>query len=75
MIRPSDDIGALANDFEEVLPRAFRYFMRRFGSQEAEEQDLISTILFHRDYIEELLKLGERDTATHAEAIGKLLVK
>ena len=31
--------------------------------------------MFHKDYIEELLRLGESDAATHAEAIGKLLVK
>ena len=75
VIRPSADLGALANDFEERLPRTFRYFMRRFGSKEAEEQDLISTVMFHKDYIDELLRLGERDAATHAEAIAKLLVK
>jgi NTE family protein len=75
VIRPSEDIGALANHFEEQLPKAIRYFMRRFGSQEAEEQDLISTILFHRDYIEELLKLGERDADQHVEKIAKLLAK
>jgi NTE family protein len=75
VIRPSEDIGALANDFEERLPRAIRYFMRRFGSQEAEEQDLISTILFHRDYIEELLKLGERDAERNADEIAKLLAR
>jgi NTE family protein len=75
VIRPSNDIGALASEFEERLPRAIRYFMRRFGTQEAEEQDLISTILFHRDYIEELLKLGERDAAQHEEEIAKLLAK
>jgi NTE family protein len=75
VIRPSEDIGALASDFEKRLPRAIRYFMRRFGSQEAAEQDLISTILFHRDYIEELLKLGERDAEQHADEIAKLLAR
>jgi NTE family protein len=75
VIRPSEDIGMMANDFEARLPRAIRYFMRRFGSQEDEEQDLISTILFHRDYIEELLKLGERDAENYAEPIAKFLAK
>ncbi len=73
VIRPSEDIGALASEFEEKLPRAIRYFMRRFGSEEAEEQDLVSTILFHKDYIEELLKLGERDAEQHAEKVAALL--
>lgn len=75
VIRPSEDVGALANAYEKRLPRAIRYFMRRFGSQEAEEQDLISTILFHREYIEELLRLGERDAADHADEVAKLLAK
>jgi NTE family protein len=75
VIRPSADLGSLANDFEAKLPRTFRYFMRRFGSKEAEEQDLISTVMFHKDYIDVLLRLGERDAAAHADEIGKLLVK
>jgi NTE family protein len=75
VIRPSADLGALANDFEAKLPGAFRYFMRRFGSKEAEEQDLISTVMFHKDYIDKLLEVGERDAETHADAIAKLLVK
>ncbi len=75
VIRPSADLGAMANKFESKLPRTFRYFMRRFGTKETEEQDLISTVMFHKDYIEELLCLGERDAETHAEAIAKLLVK
>ncbi len=75
VIRPSADLGALANRFECKLPRTFRYFMRRFGTQEAEEQDLISTVMFHKDYIDELLCLGERDAAQHEEAIAKLLTK
>lgn len=75
VIRPSADLGALANSFEARLPRTFRYFMRRFGSQEAEEQDLISTVMFHKDYIDELLRLGELDAAAHSDAIAKLLAK
>jgi NTE family protein len=75
VIRPSADLGAIANEFEEKLPGAFRYFMRRFGSKEAEEQDLISTVMFHQDYINRLLQMGERDAEAHADLIAKLLVK
>jgi NTE family protein len=75
VIRPSADLGAIANEFEEKLPGAFRYFMRRFGSKEAEEQDLISTVMFHKEYIDELLRLGEHDAAVHADSIAKLFVK
>jgi NTE family protein len=73
VIRPSADLGAIADDFEEDLPKTFRYFMRRFGSKEAKEQDLISTVMFHEHYISELLRLGEHDAAIHADAIARLL--
>ena len=75
VIRPSADIGELANEYESRLPWAFRYFMRRFGSKEAKEQDLISTVMFHRDYISRLLELGEHDAALHADEIAALLTK
>ena len=73
VIRPSADLGALANEFEADLPRTFRHLMRRFGSQETKEQDLISTLMFHREYIAQLLELGERDAALHFDAIAWLL--
>ena len=73
VIRPSADLGEIANKFEEKLPRTFRYFMRRFGSKETNEQDLISTVMFHRDYIDQLLELGESDAAMHGDKIAKLL--
>lgn len=73
VIRPSADIGELANEYESRLPWTFRYFMRRFGSKEAKEQDLISTVMFHRDYIGRLLELGEHDAALHANEIAELV--
>jgi NTE family protein len=75
VVRPSVDIGELANRFEGRLPRTFRYFMRRFGSKETKDQGFISTVMFHRDYIAQLLELGEYDAAVHADAIAKLLAK
>jgi len=73
VVRPSADIGKLANEFEAKLPWTFRYFMRRFGSKETREQDFISTVMFHRDYVSRLLELGEHDAALHAEAIAQLI--
>jgi NTE family protein len=75
VIRPSADIGEMANKFEAQLPWTFRYLMRRFGSKEAKEQDFISTVMFHRDYISQLLELGEHDAAQHVDAIAQLAEK
>jgi NTE family protein len=73
VIRPSADLGEMANEYEAQLPWAFRYFMRRFGSQETKEQDFVSTVMFHRDYIRRLLELGEHDATLHADEIAQLL--
>jgi NTE family protein len=69
VIRPSRDIGKLANRFEDKLPRMFRYLMRRFGSRETNDQDFISTVMFQRDYIAELLALGELDATQQMDYI------
>ncbi len=73
VIRPSDDLGDIANDYESELPRTFRHFMRRFGSKETKSQDFVSTVMFHEGYIAKLLDLGERDAEVQAEAVARLL--
>lgn len=69
VIRPSANIGRMANAYEDKLPGAFRYFMRRFGSRETNDQDFISTVMFQRDYIAELLALGRRDALARMDEI------
>ena len=73
VVRPSQDIGKMANAHERKLPRTFRYFMRRFGSRETSDQDFISTVMFQRDYISELLALGERDAVAQMDRIAAQL--
>ncbi len=73
VVRPSQDIGKLANAYEQKLPGTFRYFMRRLGSRETKDQDFISTIMFQPDYISELLELGERDAVAQMDRIAAQL--
>lgn len=73
VIRPSADLGKMANEFEKELPRTFRHLMRRFGSKQTNEQDLVSTVMFHREYIARLLQLGEEDAAMHASKLAMFL--
>lgn len=73
VIRPHTDIGAIANRYERKLPKTFRYFMRRFGSDETKQQDFISTVMFHPDFLAELLELGEHDAGQYAVEIAELL--
>jgi NTE family protein len=73
VVRPSGDLGDIANEYESELPRTFRYFMRRFGSSETKSQDLVSTVMFHEGYISKLLEMGERDAGAYAEQVRALL--
>jgi NTE family protein len=69
VIRPSQDLGELAYDLRKVMPPMFRHFMKRFGTSQVRSEDFISTVLFHPEYTERLLEIGERD----AEAMGDQL--
>ncbi|HYR20092.1 MAG TPA: patatin-like phospholipase family protein [Myxococcales bacterium] len=81
-IRPSQDLGKVAAD---VLSRpAVRarlsgpagYFMRRMGENAVQTQDpsdLLSYLLFDREYARELIALGERDAHEVREELEAFL--
>jgi len=69
VVRPSEDLGRLANEFEPRLPGMFRFLTRRLGTRPSRSQELLSTVLFQRDYIHRLMEIGERDGEAQAEAL------
>jgi NTE family protein len=73
VIRPSVDIGVLANEHEPRLPPAFRYLTRRLGTRRARTQDFLSTVMFQRDFVCRLMELGEKDGSDQAETIAAFL--
>lgn len=73
VLRPSQDLGKLADEFEAQLPSAFRFLTRRLGTKQARSQDLISTVMFQADYITRLIELGEADARDQREAISAFL--
>ncbi|MXY26407.1 MAG: patatin [Acidobacteria bacterium] len=73
VVRPSADVGRLSAKFEPVLPKTFRYLLRGLGSREVRSPDLLSLLAFHPEYLEQLLELGERDAAAHANELRALL--
>jgi NTE family protein len=66
VLRPSQDLGLLAANFEPRLPRAFRFLSRGLGTRETRNSDLLSMVMFQPDYLRHLIELGEAD----AEARG-----
>lgn len=72
-LRPSVDLGQLANQFEPQLPRTFRYLTRALGTTETKSPDFLSMVLFHRDYLEALMDTGEADAQKRADEIAAFL--
>jgi NTE family protein len=72
-IRPSQDIGRLAADFEVRLPRFFRHLLRGAGARETTNPDLLSLLMFDPDYLKALIEIGEADAAARADDIRAML--
>ncbi len=75
IMRPSRDLGRLANEFEADLPRPFRFLVRGLGSRETRSNDMLSLLMFQPDYIARLVALGEEDADARSEAIEEFLSK
>jgi len=73
VLRPSQDLGLLAAKYEPRLPAAFRYLTRSLGTRETTTPDILSMLMFQRDYLERLLEIGERDAEARADEIRRLV--
>lgn len=73
VVRPSQDLGVIATEFEDELPRALRHLIRGLGSRDTNRSDLIATLLFQPLFIRKMLEIGERDGQARAAEIGAFL--
>ena len=73
LLRPSRDLGRLANDYEPRLPRTFRFLTRGLGTKKTRSNDLLSLVMFQPDYLRRLLELGESDAEARADEITAFL--
>lgn len=72
VLRPSQDLGRLAADFEVKLPGAFRFLTRGWGTTETRSPDFLSLLMFQSDYLRELMAIGEHDARARSEEIRQL---
>jgi NTE family protein len=73
VLRPSEDLGRLANAYEVDLPRAFRFFTRGLGTKETRSNDMLSLVMFQTDYVKRLIELGEADAFSKRKEIEAFL--
>ena len=75
IIRPSEDLGKLASQYEIRLPQPFRYFTRGFGTRDTRSPDSLSLLMFQPDYLSRLIELGEQDAEGYADEIDRFIKK
>lgn len=73
VLRPSQDLGRLAADYEVKLPKVFRFLTRGLGTRETESPDLLSLIMFQPDYTSRLIEIGEADAEAQRLKIEALV--
>jgi NTE family protein len=73
LLRPSVDLGRLANEYEPELPRAFRFLTRGLGTRETRSNDMLSLVMFQSDYATRLIQLGEEDALRRLPDIRRFL--
>lgn len=73
VMRPSQDLAALAGEFEPRLPRSFRYLIRGLGTSRTGSPDILAMMMFQPDYIRRLIELGEEDAEARMDEILELL--
>ena len=61
VVRPSQDLGRVANAYEAELPKGFRFLTRGLGTRETRSNDMLSLVMFQPDYVRHLVDLGESD--------------
>lgn len=73
VLRPSCDLGRLANDYEMKLPGTFRFLTRGLGTKETRANDLLSLVMFQPDYLTRMIELGEADAQQRGDEIDAFL--
>jgi NTE family protein len=73
VIRPSEDLGALAREFETELPRALRQVFQALGSHKSDRSNVIATLLFEPRYLRRVIEIGERDGLQRRDELAVFL--
>ena len=73
VMRPSQDLGALAAQYARTLPFAVRMLMGTIGGMRRDGGTLVSYLLFEQDYCRALIDLGYKDTMARREEVERFL--
>jgi NTE family protein len=70
---PSRDLGAFALRYADRLPRGVHYLLRGHGSMQGTGSNLLSYLLFDREFARALIKLGYDDAMARRDELSGFL--
>ena len=70
LLRPSQDLAALAAGCESCLPPGLRFFVRGLGAHETSKPALLSLLMFMPEYLQPLIRIGESDVEARLDEIA-----
>jgi NTE family protein len=73
VMRPSQDLGALAAQYAGTLPLAVRILLGAIGGMRRDGGTLVSYLLFEQGYCRALIDLGYKDTMNRREEVERFL--
>ena len=73
VLRPREDLGKLAREHEVELPSSFRFFESGLNNRHKRSSDTLSMVIFEREYLSLLMRLGEEDAAARHDEIEAFL--
>jgi NTE family protein len=73
-LRPSQDLGKLAEGEYERFPAMLRYLLRGIGAAGHSGEDLLSYLAFEPTYVRRVMDLGYNDTMARRDEIEEFLL-
>jgi NTE family protein len=73
VIRPSEDLGELATQYQKLVPPLVRFLLRGLGSEQGDSSDILSYLLFVPEFLQKLVDLGYRDAREEHNRLEKFL--
>jgi NTE family protein len=73
VLRPTQDLGKLAAEYEHYLPRSIKLATRALGAKQTESPDFVSLLMFEPHYTKRLIEIGEADVDSQLDKVRAFL--
>lgn len=73
VLRPQRDLGKLAAEYEQYLPRSIKFATRALGAKQTESPDFVSLLMFEPHYTKRLIEIGEADIDSQLDKVRAFL--